>query len=71
MCNKLLGEPFDDVKSELVIFRVEKDAEEPRPPSEDKPWVSQHPALFVMDELLANLPRVLYFQKLEALEEPF
>ena len=59
-----LGEPFEDVESELIVFRVEKDAEEPRPPSEDKPWVSQHYALLVTDVLRANLPRVLYVQGL-------
>ena len=32
-----LGEPFDDVESELVRFRVEKGAQEPRPHPEYKP----------------------------------
>ena len=63
-------EPFNDIKSELIGFRVEKGAQEPRTLSEDKPWVSQHHALFVTDVLRANLPRILYVQGLEALEEP-
>ena len=70
VCDRPLGEPFDDVESELIGFRVEKGTEEPRPPSEDKPWVSQHYALFVTDVLRANIPRVFYVQGLEALEEP-
>ena len=36
VCDSSLGEPFDDVESELVNCCVEKGAEEPRPPSEDK-----------------------------------
>ena len=70
VCDGLLGELFDDIESELIGFRVEKGPEEPRPPSEDKPWVSHHYALFVTDVLRANLPRVLYLQGLAALEEP-
>ena len=49
MCDRPLGESFDDVESELIGFRVEKCVEEPRPSSEDKPWVSKHYALFVTD----------------------
>ena len=64
------SEPFDDVKSELVRVCVEKSAEEPGPPSEDKAWVSKHPALFVKDVLRANFSRVLYVQGHEALEDP-
>ena len=41
----------------------------PRPPSENTPWVSQHPALFVTDVLRANFPRVFYIQGVDALEE--
>ena len=70
VCNRPLGELFDDVESELVGLRVEKGPEEPRPPSEDKAWVSQHYAFFVTDVLRVNLPRVLYLQRLAVLEEP-
>ena len=70
VCDRPLGELFDDVESELIGFRVEKGPEEPRPPSEDKPWVSQHYALFITDVLRVNLPRVLYVQELAALVEP-
>ena len=69
MCGKPLGESFDDVESEHVRFRVEKGAEEPHPPSEDKPWVSQHHILPVTYVLRANLSRVFYIQRVEALEE--
>ena len=69
MCDGPLREPFDEVESELVRFRVETGAEEPRPPSEDKPLVSQHPALLVTYVLRANLSRVFYAQRLDALEE--
>ena len=70
VCDKPLGELFDDVEFELIGFRVEKSSEEPRPPSEDKPWISQHYALFITDVLRVNLPRVLYVQVLAALVEP-
>ena len=33
VCDRLLGELFDDVECELIEFRVEKGPEEPRPPS--------------------------------------
>ena len=65
-----LGEPFDYVEFELVIFCVEKGAEEPRPPLEDKHRVSQRPALFVTDVLQTNLPRVFYVQELDGLDKP-
>ena len=65
-----LGELFDDVEAELIGFRVEKGPEEPRPPSEDKLWVSQHYALFITDVLRVNLPPVLYVQELAALVAP-
>ena len=48
MCDRSLREPFDDVESDLVRFRVER-----------KPWVSQHISFFVMDVLQINLPRVV------------
>ena len=70
MCDRPRGEPIEDVESELMGFLVEEGAKEPRPLSEDKPWVSQHYALFVTDVLRANLPRVICIQGLEALEEP-
>ena len=65
-----MGEFFDYVESELIRFRVEKGAKEPRPPSEDKPWVSQHDALFVADFLRSKLPRVYHVQGLETMAEP-
>ena len=65
-----MGEPFDKVESELVRFRVEKGAKEPRPPSDGNPWFSQHPALFAVDVLRANVLRVLYVQGVDALEKP-
>ena len=68
--DKPLEELFDDVESDFIEFRVEKGPEEPRPPSEDKPWVSQHYTLFVTDVLRVNLSRVLYVQGLAALEKP-
>ena len=68
VCDRLLGKPCDDVGFDLVIFGVEKGAEEPRPPSIDEPWVSQHPSLFT-DVLQTNLPRVFYAHGLKALEE--
>ena len=40
----------------LSDFRVKKGSEEPRPPSADKLWVSQHYALFITDVLRVNLP---------------
>ena len=40
MCDRALEELFDDVESELVRF-----------PFKNKPWVSQHPSLFVTDIL--------------------
>ena len=49
VCDRPLGELLDDVESELIGFRVEKGPEEPRPPSEDKPLVSQRYALFITD----------------------
>ena len=70
MCDRPPGEPFEDVESELIVFRVEKGAEEPRPPSEDKLWVSQHYVIFVTDVLRAYLPCFLCVQGLETLEEP-
>ena len=70
MRGRPLGELLEDVESELIGFRVEKVPKEPRPPSEDKPWVSQYNALFVTDVLRTNLPRVLCVQGLAALEEP-
>ena len=70
VCDRSLGELFDDIESELIGFRIEKGFEKPRPRSEDKPWVSQHYALFVTDVLRANLSRALYLQGLAALEEP-
>ena len=69
MCDTPLGEPFDDTESELVSCCAEKGAKEPRPPSEAKPWVSQHPALFVTDVLRANVLRVLYASGHDVLEE--
>ena len=52
-------------------FGVEKGAEELRPPSGDKSWVSQHLAIFAADVLRANLPCTFYVQGLlNALEEP-
>ena len=69
-CDMPLGELFDDVEFELIGFRVKKGSEEPRPPSADKLWVSQHYALFIADVLRVNLPRVLYVQELASLEEP-
>ena len=70
VCDRPLGELFDDVESELIGFRVEKGPEEPRLPSVDKPWVSQHYVLFITDALRVNLPRVVYVQELAALVEP-
>ena len=70
VCDRPLGELFDDVESELIGFRVEKGPEERRSPSEDKPWVSQHYAPFITDVLRVNLPRVVYVQGLAALVEP-
>ena len=70
VCARLLGKLFDDVESELIGFRIEKGPEEPHPPSEGKPWVSQHYALFITDVLRVNLPLVLYVQELAALVEP-
>ena len=60
VCDRPLGELFDDVESELIGFRSEKGPEEPCLPSEDKLWVSQHYALFITDVLRVNLPRALY-----------
>ena len=37
MCDRPLGEPFDDVKSELVRFRVDKVIEELRHPPRISP----------------------------------
>ena len=37
VCDKPLREPFDDVESEIIGFRVAKGADEPSTPSEDKP----------------------------------
>ena len=48
MCDRSLREPFDDVESDLVRFRVKR-----------KPWVSQHISFFVMDVLQINLKRVV------------
>ena len=69
MCDRPLGEPFDDVESASIGFRVENGAEERRPPSEYKPWVSQHHVRFVTVILRANLLRVFYDQGFEALGE--
>ena len=65
-----LLEPFDDVKSKLVIVCTEKNTEESRPLFQHKPFVSQHPALFVTDVLRVNVLRVLFVQRVDALEEP-
>ena len=65
-----MEEFFDYVESELIRFCVEKGAEKQRPPSEDKPWVSQHHALFVADFLRTELPRVYHVQGLETMAEP-
>ena len=64
------GGALDNIECEIVGFRVVKGAGEPRPLFEDKPWISKHNSLFVTDVLRANLPRVLYVQGLDALEEP-
>ena len=54
----------------LSDFELRRVPKKPRPPSEDKPWVSQHYALFITDVLRVNLPLVLYVQELAALVEP-
>ena len=59
MCDRPLGEPFDDVESELIGFRIEKGPEERRPPSEDKPRVSQH-VVFVFVYRLLSLSVTTY-----------
>ena len=69
MCDRSLEQPLDDVESELVRFLVEKIAEVPCLPSEDKPYVSQHASLFVADILRIHLPRVFYAQGRESQEE--
>ena len=54
VCDRALEELSDDVESELVRF-----------PSKNKPWVSQHPSLFVTDILRANPLHVFYTQGFE------
>ena len=70
ICDRLLGNSSSDVESDFIRFHVEKGAEEPCPPFDNKPWVSQLPSLFVTDVLRTNLSRVFYTQELEALDRP-
>ena len=69
VCDRPLGKPCDDVGFDAVIFCIEKGAEEPRPPSENEPWISQLFPLFVTDVLRTALPCVFFAQGLEAWEE--
>ena len=69
MFGRPLGKPFDDVDSEVVRFCVEKGAEEPYPPSENKPLVFQYSSLFVTDILPSSPRRDFYAQGLDALEK--
>ena len=60
VCDRPLGELFDDVEFELIGFRVEKGSEEPRPPSADKLWVSQQYVLYDIQYLYQYSDRLQF-----------